>query len=69
MDDADKAQRFEELEREAAVQAARESLPALPDVGYCYYCNEPTERGKRFCDDDCRDDWQRSSRSTLNFIC
>lgn len=68
MDDADRAQQVEELQREVAVQAAREALPALPDVGYCYYCDEATERGKRFCDDDCRDDWQRASRASLNFI-
>lgn len=33
----------------------------LPDVGFCYYCEEPTPKlGQRFCDDECNAAWSDS---------
>ena len=29
------------------------------DVGCCYNCDALVPDGHRFCDTDCRDDWQR----------
>lgn len=63
MDDADRAQGYEEIERASAIQAAKSALTELPDIGYCYYCSEATERGKRFCDNGCRDDWERQEKA------
>ena len=31
----------------------------LVQVHTCLYCHEELEDGERFCDSDCRDDWQK----------
>lgn len=31
-------------------------------TGYCLSCGETVATGRRFCDADCRDDWQKSNR-------
>jgi hypothetical protein len=53
---ADLAQAFSEpLER--FTLAAR--CPAAPAAtGHCLNCGEPLPAGRRWCDTDCRDDWQ-----------
>jgi len=28
-------------------------------TGWCLYCSEPLSKGLRFCDADCRDDWEQ----------
>jgi hypothetical protein len=36
--------------------------PAAPDAtGFCLNCGEPLPGGRRWCDADCRDDWQRTA--------
>jgi len=32
-------------------------------TGHCFYCHTPTP--ERFCDADCRDDYERDQRRTL----
>lgn len=29
-----------------------------PATGYCLYCGEPLERGRRWCNAECRDAWE-----------
>lgn len=58
MDDIDRASDREELDRAAAISAARAST-ALPSIGACYFCNEPLFGGARFCDKDCCEDYER----------
>lgn len=31
----------------------------LAPVGRCHYCTEGLHKDQLFCDNDCRDDWQR----------
>ena len=59
MDDADRAAELEDIYREAAVAAIRRRIEVMPSLGYCYYCGEALRAGKRFCDADCRDDYDR----------
>lgn len=59
MDDADRASDREDIARAAAVEAVRARIERLPSLGYCYYCGEALRAGKRFCDSDCRDDYER----------
>jgi hypothetical protein len=34
--------------------------PVAPKAtGFCLNCGEPLSDGRRWCDVDCRDDWQR----------
>lgn len=62
MDDADRAADREDIAREAAVAAIRRRIEAIPSLGYCYYCGEALRAGKRFCDSDCRDDYERQEK-------
>ena len=59
MDDADRAAEREDIDREAADAAIRRRIDVMPSLGYCYYCGEALRAGKRFCDADCRDDYDR----------
>lgn len=62
MDWSDQATRQEELLREVALKrAANHALP-LPATGVCHWCDALLPEGVRFCDRDCRDDWERSAR-------
>ncbi len=63
-DDIDRAQfreqqYQEDCERERRYQAAKN---ALAYTGECHYCGAITGGGARFCDADCRDDWERAER-------
>jgi len=52
----DKAnERAEQLNELARSQ--RKPTGPVPN-GICHFCGEPIEHGGRFCDIDCRDDWQ-----------
>jgi hypothetical protein len=56
-DDADVAQETEERDRRLALRVRKPEGP--PACGYCHNCSEPVRGGERWCDDDCRDDWER----------
>lgn len=54
----DKATEAEERDRALALQRRR---PAGPEaVGTCLFCTAPLAAGHRWCDADCRDDWERA---------
>lgn len=58
MDEADKAQK----DFEAYEEARRKSGPPPKDAeetGYCLYCGEPVEKGRRWCDFDCMKSWEK----------
>ena len=60
MDEADAA----DLTQEQALTAAlRRRHATLPAVGQCYSCAEPVADGARFCDADCRQDFERAERA------
>jgi len=56
MDEIDRAQTLQEQALEIALKSRPERLPA---TGYCYYCSEEISASKRFCDEYCRDDWDK----------
>ena len=62
MDDADRASEREDIARAAALEAVRRRFDSLPPLGCCYYCGEALRAGKRFCDSDCRDDYDRQEK-------
>jgi hypothetical protein len=56
-DPIDKATAVAEESLRLAIEAAKADVPApLPATGKCYYCSEPIEAGRRFCDEFCRED-------------
>lgn len=56
MDVFDRATEREEQDRELAMQNRRPSGPAA--TGHCLACEAPLPDGQRWCDSECRDDWE-----------
>lgn len=55
IDDMASEREQQELERARAFRK-----PVGPDpTGHCLYCGAPLAEGLRWCDVDCRDDWER----------
>ena len=61
MDNADRADR-EDIIREQAIAAVRRRSKELAPIGFCYYCSEQVPAGSRFCDADCRDEYETEQR-------
>ncbi len=59
-DEADQASDREEKDREEAISRRRPEAP--PACGACLFCGEALTGNRRWCDQDCRDDWQRRTR-------
>ena len=57
-DKSDAASDYEQRDRDAAL-AVRRPASGLEYTGHCHWCGDITGGGQRFCDADCRDDWQR----------
>jgi len=57
MTEDDMATAREEQDRELALKVRKPGGPAA--TGVCLCCGEPVTDGRRWCDADCRDDWQR----------
>lgn len=34
----------------------------IEETGYCLYCGEELEKGRRWCDAACRDAWEKERR-------
>lgn len=60
MDDADRAEKTADFYRHLALNACR-TLNAGESVasGECLNCGEPLTGNQRWCDADCRDDYQK----------
>lgn len=58
---ADAADHAERLQREEIERALinRRDKDGLRAKGACYNCDEPLDAADRFCDADCREDWQK----------
>lgn len=60
MDEADAADLTQQQNLTRALRMRHATLPA---VGTCYSCGERVEDGRRFCDRDCLDDFERAERA------
>lgn len=56
-DSADQATQLEEMERSAALMRRAPSGPVA--TGQCLWCDSDVEDGRRWCDAECRDEWER----------
>lgn len=56
-DDADRAQQH--IDAELAHLVARRRAEAPAATGFCLHCGAVVDPPRRWCDADCRDDWQR----------
>jgi hypothetical protein len=53
----DLAQAQNERREERALAARKPAAPRAS--GFCLNCGEPLPEGRRWCDAECRDDWER----------
>jgi len=56
MDVSDTATAREEIDRAIALQQRKPAGPT--PTGFCLFCDAPLDQGERWCDTDCRDDWE-----------
>lgn len=56
MDIFDRATEREEQDRDRALQYRRPTGPTA--TGQCLACEQPLPAGLRWCDAECRDDWE-----------
>ena len=54
--------REEEMRADAIADASR-AAAGLPDIGQCHNCGAVTIATHRFCDRDCRDDYERRAKA------
>ncbi len=60
MDEMDLAQGAEDDMREYYIESVRRHRPTLPATGECFFCGKGLVHGQRWCDVECRDDWERA---------
>lgn len=58
MDEIDVANQQMELAIENSLRRNKQHRRVINATGYCLYCKEPLQHGQRFCDEDCRDDFE-----------
>ena len=58
-DDFDKASDLEQTVRDFAIERVRSQSKIFEPTGFCLNCREPISKSKRFCNIDCRDDFQK----------
>ena len=59
----DRASEREQLERDLAISSARKSALSAQATGHCLWCNTELKQGKRWCDAECREDWELEQES------
>lgn len=58
MDDVDRTQANEPIIQLANIQQSLRYIPPTEVTGYCLFCNEPVSKPRRWCNAQCRDDWE-----------
>jgi len=44
---------------------SRKNIKECQETGFCAFCSEPVDLGDRWCDENCRDDWQREEDAKI----
>lgn len=63
----DRASDREQIDRDRAIDAARSAAPAAKANGHCLWCNAELPHGKRWCDAECREDWELNLESRRRY--
>lgn len=61
-DDADKADGSMDVLVNAAIKLVSARPPEAKPTGFCLFCGDPVEAGRRWCSEDCYDDWELRRR-------
>lgn len=62
-DEIDRANEQVELNEQRSINYAREQAnKPIPKSEHCYWCNEKTKDGRRFCNNECADNWEKWGR-------
>lgn len=62
-DQFDLASEYEELERLSCLNKLKsDNQPKAEATGCCLYCEEPLPEGRRWCNAECRDEWEKEQR-------
>lgn len=61
MDEIDRANTMADTYLNIALKG-RDKGPKIEATGWCLFCDEPLPEGRRWCDADCRDDWELENR-------
>lgn len=63
-DVVDDAQAISDRLHDARIQKLREQADkqTVKSTGRCLYCDEELQDGRRWCDADCRDIWEKQNR-------
>lgn len=64
MDIADRAQK--DIEALAKLSEHHVYVPVAKETGYCLFCGEPVEKGRRWCDAECMSFWEREMKRRTN---
>jgi hypothetical protein len=58
MDIIDRANEIVDITVNAKISLSHAAPPEVEPAGVCLNCSAPVPDGQRWCDGDCRDDWQ-----------
>ena len=58
-DEADNADRTNEIFIRAAIKAVKSGIDSPVATGFCLFCEAPVTETVRWCGPECRDDWQK----------
>lgn len=63
-DESDRATYIESAAIDFGIQQAalKANIQEFEPTGFCLNCNEKLEEGRRFCDKDCMDDFQKRTK-------
>jgi hypothetical protein len=59
-DEIDIAANIEQLQRDTAINIARQLKTKILSTGKCLHCDIEIEGDRRWCDVNCRDDWEKT---------
>lgn len=59
-DIVDEANELAQAAVDTAIESARKAVPEARATGKCLNCGYHVAPGHRWCDADCREDWQRT---------
>lgn len=66
MDECDVAAHYEEMDRAIGLQDAK-AIHGPAETGVCLAqdCGEPLEPGRRWCNAECRDEWEKEQAALM----